>query len=214
MDIGEEMSKRTSGKNNPMYGNIHSKETRAKISASQTGKTLTEEHKAKIGLASMDLWKDPEYRDKLSGENSAQKRPEIRAEVSMRTKGEKNPNFNNWASREPYCHLWNEPLREKYRNYWNRVCVLTDLMRSTLGSESDLDDFEGHEIFSSRRLAVHHTKGNKMAGCDGTEMALIPIQNKFNTKKFDELRLEENPFYITLFLLKDIERKHREEMLR
>ena len=170
---------------------------RGKISKSKTDIPLSEEHKAKLSKANMG--------------NLHSKESYVRQGISV--KGEKNPNFNNWSSRIPYCHLWNEPLKEEVRNRWGRVCVLTDLMRSTLGSELGLDDFEGHEIFSSRRFAVHHIRGDKMEGCNGKEMALVPLQCKFNVKKFDGFRLEENSFYITLFLFKDIERKHREEML-
>ena len=166
---------------------------RAKMSAAQMGKTLSEETRVKISMA-------------LTGKVLSE---EHKARISLAISGENHPSFNNWASREPYCHLWNEPLRERYRNHYGRVCVLTDTLRSVMGPESGLDDFEGHEIFSKVRLSVHHIRGNKMAGCDGIELALIPLQGKFNNKKFDGLKLEDHPFYITLFLFKDIERKHR-----
>ena len=215
------------GENNPNFGKSPSEETRAKMSAAAIGRVFSEEHKANLSAAHMgktqtkesntkrsvtltgrvisnktkakmsaattEQWRTPEFRDRMSGENS--------------------PRFNNWASREPYCHLWDEPLKEKYRNHYGRVCVLSDTLRSVMGSESGLDDFEGHEIFNGRRLSVHHIRGDKMSGCDGTELALIPLQGRFNSEKFDGLKLEDHPFYITLFLLKDIERKHREETL-
>lgn len=168
---------------------------RAEMSAKWTGNVISEETRSKIGASKIGKIRTKESRSKQS--------------VSVM--GEKNPNYIDGRSFLPYCRLFNEKRKEEIRNYWGRVCVLTDLMRSTLGSESGLDDFEGYEIFSGQRSSVHHIYGNKMAGCDGTELALIPLQNKFNTKKFDGLKLEEHPFYITLFMLKDIERKHREE---
>ena len=187
--------------------------------------------RAKLSIAKIKNWKDSEFRASRTGNNNPAKRPEVRAKMSAsmieycktseakdkmsaNNTGENNPNFNNWVSRKPYCYLWNESLRERYRNYWGRVCVLTDTLRSVMGLDSGLSDFEGHEIFSKRRLAVHHSRGDKMEGCNGKEMALVPIQNRFNNKKFDGLRLENHPFYITLFLFKDIERKHREECWR
>jgi transposase len=190
-------------------GRSRPKSVGIKVSKAMTNRILSEEHKANL----REAW-TPEKRDEASKSRIGSKSSkETRAKISEANIGEKHPNFNNWASREPYCHLWNEPLREKYRNYWGRVCVLSDILRSTLGSGSGLDDFEGYEIFSSRRLAVHHTRGDKMEGCNSKEMALVPIQNRFNSKKFNGVKLEDNPFYITLFMLKDIERKHREEML-
>lgn len=205
--LSKEHIAKISGENNHNYGKLFSKETRAKMSAS-----WTPERRAKMSAfmsGGKNPMKQPEVQAKISGENSHAKRPEVRDKISLANSGENNSSFNNWASREPYCHLWGESLRERYRNHYGRVCVLSDTLRSVMGPDSGLDDFEGHEIFNDRRLSVHHIRGNKMAGCDGTELALTPLQGRFNNKKFDGLKLEDHPFYITLFLLKDIERKHR-----
>ena len=213
------MSKSKMGKKNHNFGKSPSEETRAKISMANTGenhpmynKIPSKEHRINISNA----WA-PEKRAELSkimmGENNPAKRPEVRAKISAGQIGDKNPNWQNGKSFEPYCYLFNGSKKEEVRNRWGRNCVLTDLMRSTLGSESGLDDFEGHEIFSKQRNSVHHVRGDKMEGCNGKEMALVPLQGKFNSKKFDGLKLEHHPFYITLFLFKDIERKYREEML-
>lgn len=178
------------GKKHPMYGKTHTKETKAKMAVANRGRIHTEETKAKIRAGKVGE-KNPMYG--MAGKNS--------------------PVWKDGASFLPYCHLFNNNLKERVRNRWGRICVLTDLMRSTLGPDAGLGDFEGHEIFSRRRLSVHHIYGNKMAGCDGTELALIPLQNSFNTKKSDGLRLEDHPFYITLFMFKDLERKSREQRI-
>lgn len=171
------------GKKHPLYGKIGK-------NAPFYGRKHTEESKAKMRAA------------KTSGNNPHHGRT-----------GKKHPNYKDGRSFLPYCHLFNEEKREEVRNRWDRVCVLTDLMRSTLGSNSGLNDFEGHEIFSRHRLSVHHIYGNKMAGCDGTELVLIPLQGPYNTKKFDDLLLEYHSFYITLFMFKDLERKSREQRI-
>ena len=209
-------------------GKLRSEETKAKISASRIGKYAGINHPlyGKTG-DEHPLYKRPrsgEAKSKISaswtverrkkqsvammGMKNPMKRPEVRVKVS----GENNPNFNNWISKIPYCYKWNESLREEVRNRWGRVCVLTDMLRTVMGKKIGLDNLEGHEIFNKQRYSVHHIRGDKMEGCNGKEMALIPLQGKFNTTKFDGLRLEEHPFYITLFLLKDIERKHRGEI--
>jgi len=181
---------------------------RAKLKAWWTPERVAERN-AKISEA-WTLERKEEQSVRQTGSIRAEK---TKAKMSAIATGKNNPNFNNWSSRMPYCHLWDGPLREKIRNRYGRICVLTDTLRSVMGSDSGLDDFAGYEIFSKERLCVHHIYGNKMAGCDGTELALIPLQRKFNNKKFDGFRLEDHPFYITLFLLKDIERRHREEMI-
>jgi len=229
------MSASLSGENNHFFDKTHSEETKAKMSVAMTGRTLSEEHKAKIGAAGIGrvvseetrikvkaAW-TPEKRAKQSAANKGENNPmygktrspteETRAKNSAANMGEKNSNWRGGISFEPYCHLWSEPLRERYRNHYGRVCVLTDTLRSVMGPGSGLDDFEGHEIFNGRRLSVHHIRGDKMSGCDGTELVLVPLQGKFNTTKFDGLKLEDHPFYITLFLLKDQERRYREEIL-
>lgn len=188
------------GENNPNFGKIPSEESNIKRRMAWTSEMREKERAARVGENNSRYGVSPSE--------------ETRVKQSAAMSGENNPNFNNWSSRAPYCRLWDEPLRERYRNYWGRRCVLSDMLRSVLGPESHLNDFEGHEIFSRRRLSVHHIRGDKMEGCNGNEMSLVPLQCRFNNKKFDDLRLEDHPFYITLFLLKDIERKHREEMLR
>ena len=215
------------GKNNPMYGKTftHTEETKINHSEYMTerwkdqeyrdkhsgknhpmyGKTFThtKEIRDKNRTTTTELWKDPKYIDKHTGENNA----------NYGKIGENAPNYIDGRSFLPYCHFFNKPLKEQVRNRWGRVCALTDLMRSTLGSDAGLDDFEGHEIFSEKRLAVHHIYGNKMAGCDSTELSLIPLQGSYNSKKFDGLKLENHPFYITLFMLKDLERRSREQRI-
>lgn len=215
-----------SGENNP----TKRPEVRAKISATQIEYWKDPENIAKLSATVTELWKDPKIRDKHCGENNSSKRPEVRAKLkavwtaekrakrSVANRGKNNPSYIDGRSFLPYCHLFDEPLRESYRNYWGRICVLTDLMKSTLGPDAEFngtkfDDFEGHEIFSGRRLSVHHIYGNKMAGCDDTELALIPLQISYNAKKIDGLKLEDHPFYITLFMFKDLERKTREQRI-
>jgi len=226
-----QQSERMMGKNNPNFGGF-SKKYKAKLSASKMGEKnymYGKKHTEEVRAKQRNAW-TPEMRErqsvrksnrivseetknKMRGENNPSKRLEVRDKISKAMTGENNPNFNNWSSRAPYCYKWNGPLREEVRNRWGRICILSDMLRSVMGLESGLDAFEGHEIFDGRRLSVHHIKGNKMDGCDGTEMALIPLQNKFNTKKFDGLKLENHPFYVTLFLFKDMERKCCGEIL-
>lgn len=94
--IGQASKERWSNpENHPMYGKHHTEESKEKMSESHKGKTLTDEHKAKLSKAS-------------SGENNPM--------YGIRLYGEDNPNFgnhklageNNPRCRAVYCYELNE----------------------------------------------------------------------------------------------------------
>lgn len=145
-----------SGEGNPNFGKTVSEETRTKMSVAQTGRVHSEETRAKIRTAT-------------SGENNhffgKTRSKETRAKISAAKTGENHPRFNNWSSREPYCHLWTEEVRESIRNRDERRC-------QSCGKP---------EILDGRRLSVHHIDGDKMQGC-GKRWALVTLCNSCNTK--------------------------------
>ena len=110
------------GERNHNYGKPRTAETRAKISAAHRGKSLTEEHKANVSAATTKWWKEhPECKDKWSAATIEQwKDPEFKDKRS----GENNPMWRGGTSFEPYCSAFNEQLKESIRNRDNRVCVL------------------------------------------------------------------------------------------
>ena len=94
--VGQASKERWSNpENHPMYGKHHTKESKEKMSKSHKGKTLTDEHKAKLSKAS-------------SGENNPM--------YGVHLYGEDNPNFgnhklageNNPRCRAVYCYELNE----------------------------------------------------------------------------------------------------------
>lgn len=69
--------------------------------------------------------------------------------LSCSTKGEHNPNFKGWISREPYSKKWDNELKEKIRkrdNFQCQNCSMTE---------------EEHLTVVSRNLLVHHIDYNK-----------------------------------------------------
>ena len=97
-----------------------------------------------------------EYRKKISEAHSEQiawnkglELPHLRGENSARWKG--------GISFEPYCLKFNEPLKERVRNEFGRVCQMC-------GKSA---------LFNGRRLSVHHIDGNKMQGCDSPWLLTI-----------------------------------------
>ena len=94
--VGQASKERWSNsENHPMYGKHHTEESKEKMSKSHKGKTLTDEHKAKLSKAS-------------SGENNPM--------YGVHLYGEDNPNFgnhklageNNPRCRAVYCYELNE----------------------------------------------------------------------------------------------------------
>lgn len=66
--------------------------------------------------------------------------------------------FNGFISNDKYCSKFNESLKTKIRNKYNRKCFICDK------NEED----------NGRRLDVHHIDMNKNQGCD-SEWKLIPV---------------------------------------
>lgn len=73
--------------------------------------------------------------------------------------GKNHPNWKDGASFEPYCHRFNDGIKEKVRNYYGRRCF-----------KCGKTEEENNE-----RLCVHHINFNKNQGCDGEKWGLIPL---------------------------------------
>lgn len=168
------------GENHPSFGSTPTEETRAKMSAAKMGekhpmygKTFihTEETKTKIGEASKGRVHTEEFKNKQS----------------IRMTGENNPNFNNWASREPYCQNWTEEVREYIRNLCNRTC--------TICGKSILQYFRIGKMMM--RLHVDHIDENKMQGCDDWGWRLTPLCPSCHSK----MQKQKIPWHLLLQLL-------------
>lgn len=73
--------------------------------------------------------------------------------------GDKNPNWRNGISSEPYCQKFTLEVKEKIREQYNRSCVIC--------GKSEIDN--------NQRLCIHHVDYNKNQGCDGHEWKLVPL---------------------------------------
>ena len=138
------------GEHHPLYGKPCSKEHKAKISTSKTGKIHSEEHKAKI-------------RNALIGKTFSE---EHKAKLSASKIGDKHPNWKGGISFEPYCPAFNGRKKEHIRNLCNRTCIICD--------ESILQYFKtGNE--RKMRLHVDHIDENKMQGCGDWKWKLTAL---------------------------------------
>lgn len=73
--------------------------------------------------------------------------------------GDKNPAWKGGLSFEPYCHKFNENVKELIREKYNRMCVMCGKSEEKNG----------------KKLSVHHINYNKQQGCDGHEWKLLPL---------------------------------------
>jgi len=132
-------------------GKSRSEETKLKISFSRIGKKHTESTRIKIAKSHSGVKRPDEYIQKISGKNS--------------------PMWKGGTSFEPYCPKFNELLKEKIRNQYNRVCYVC-------GNHESLNSYNG--IY--RKLSVHHIDMDKGQGCNGHKWKLVPLCAKCHSK--------------------------------
>jgi len=161
------------GKEHTNYGKSHSKETREKISKANSGKVFSEEHKKKIGLAH-------------KGKILSKKHRKI---ISENNKGERNPNFKNWASREPYGKEFSQILKEKIRKKYGYRCQQCFRHQDELFRKLKKGGFQNYKLF------IHHIDYNKQ---NNSEDNLIPLcnnchcQTNFNREDWTNYFKEKN----------------------
>lgn len=135
-----------------MKGRQFSEEHRRKLSESNTGKTLSDESKTKVSNATKG------ENNPMFGRNHTE---ESKRKISESRKGkyigENNPAWKGGLSFEPYCRKFNNELKERVRNEFNRKCVMC-------GAEEN-----------GRKLSIHHIDYSKTQGCKGETWKLVPL---------------------------------------
>ncbi len=178
------LSELNKGDNNHMFGKQHSKLTKQRMSQVRIGKHHTKETKERISLSGKGKVITEEQRIKQSitmkGRTTTE---ETKRRMSRSHKGtfsgDKNPSWSGGTSFLPYCHKFNNNLKEKIRERDNRTCQLC-------GTKEN-----------GRRLTVHHVHYVK-SDC---EPDLITLCIRCNAKvNFDR------DYYEELFVNKLIER--------
>lgn len=135
----KKMSEGRRGKKHPLFGKKHSEEAKKKMSESHKG--VITWNKDKKGVSD-------ETRKKMS------------EDMIGRFVGDKNHNWNGGSSFEPYCPKFNNRLKEKVRDRFNRKCFLCD--------KTEMDN--------GMKLSVHHVQYNKECGCDDSlKCEFVPL---------------------------------------
>ena len=161
------MSKINKGEGNGMYGKHHTAESKEKVSithkkenlSAETLKKMSDSQKKRKSFTNI-------HRERLSDSHKKENLSvETRKKMSESQMGEKNHNYINGNSNK-YCSLFNEKLKEKIREKFDRKCFLCGL----------------NEEQNGRKLSVHHISYNKDCLCDGKECYFIPLCDSCHTK--------------------------------
>ena len=78
---------------------------------------------------------------------------------------ENSPTWKGGITNNPYCSKFNEQLKEKIRNKYNRRCFICGKPESENLTKSG----------KQRKLSVHHIDRNKQQGCNNNDWCLIPV---------------------------------------
>lgn len=84
---------------------------------------------------------------------------EHKKRLSENERMEGNPNWKGGISFEPYCHIFNDNLKERVREFFDRKCYVCNK----------------REGKNNRKLDVHHVNYDKMVCCNNTPPLFVPL---------------------------------------
>ena len=166
-----------------LIGRQCSEETRKKISRANTGRYPSKETRRKLSEARKGKHPSEETRRKLSEATKGEKHylygkhpsKETRKKMGLARTGERNSSWKGGVSYEPYCHKFNDQLKEEIRKKYGRKCFLCGKSENQNGV----------------RLSIHHVDGDKTQGCNGKQWMLIPLCVSCHTKVHQDKRVND-----------------------
>ena len=117
----------------------------------------------RVGYIEFHQYKDLCFSCAITGKNNPfygkHHSLESRIKNSCTAQGIKVEDFDGFMKEKPYCEKFNNKLKEKIRNKYDRKCFICNK-----------DEFK-----NKYRLSVHHVDMNKQCGCDDNKCILIPL---------------------------------------
>jgi len=140
-------------------------ETRFKNSISTKGKSHSEEHKRKIGIAQKGVPKKPESVELNRLAHLGRKAsPETKKKMRECKLGEKSHLWRGGLSFGKYCKLFNARFKERQRAYMDYTCVLCGTPQN------------------GRKHIPHHVNYDKMVCCNDVKPLFVTLCLPCNTK--------------------------------
>lgn len=175
-EIKEKISLSKSGENHPMYGKHLSKEHKENLSKSNK-KNLGNINKLKERMKGNQLrkgkipWNINKTFEELYG---AKKAKTLKEKIGDRVRGEKNPNWNNGSSFEPYSLEFNKQFKYLIRLRDNFCCLNCGIPE------------QEYIKLSHKKLHIHHIDHDKKNTCFKNCCALCTKCNTLANKKRHE----------------------------
>jgi hypothetical protein len=151
----------------PRVGILHSQASKDKLSRTLKGKPFTEKHKAAMRAHMLAFLQTP--RGKLHADMLRQRRlgckatPEVRAQMSLNRRGEKNANYVHGMARFPYPVDFSVWLKRKIRKRDGHACRLCGMPENGYDLHAHHIDYDKHNNDEANLISLCvscHTKTN------------------------------------------------------
>jgi hypothetical protein len=211
-----------SGEKNGMYSKHHTEESKQKMSDAMLGKTLTEEHKQHLRDSSPHLsgeeasmfgkipWNKGETKEtnesvkecseKLLGKPLTEEHKQHLRDSSPHISGENCSAYIDGTSFLPYCEKFDDDLKERVREFFNRKCYVCGKSEQEQIEEMIKD---GKRPF--KKLSVHHVNYDKMVCCNDVKPLFVPLCHSCHGKTQKDREYWEEFFMISLKCLTENE---------
>jgi hypothetical protein len=161
-------TKKTFGKNHPMFGKHHRMDSRNKMSRSHKDVPHNLIHNLHISIALTGIERGKEFGKNVSIRMSGENHPfygKSRPEHSIKMSGVNNPNWVGGRSYEPYSAVFNESFKKQVRLDYGHCCFFPSCNATIEDSGNELDihhyDYDKNSKNCIPLCRNHHSKMNK-----------------------------------------------------
>jgi len=154
-------------------------ETRNKISISNAGKILTEEHRNKMSKPRKPFTKEACHNMSI-GAIGRKMPPRSEEHCQHISAGRQGIPYEEWTgniNNGEYCELFDDACRERIREKYDHRCFICDKPQCENLTKNG-------RVW---KLAVHHVDRNRYQGCNGVKWNLIPVCLKCHGMTHSEL---------------------------